>query len=86
MKTLFLIKKRITNKRGTTPIRCRFTISKTRKEFSTGIFIHPEYWDKDKQKVLDEIENSKTVNSQLSLIKQKLSQAFFNAPNSGRFF
>ena len=76
MKILFLIQNSKLNKRGTTPIRCRITIDKTRKEFSTGIFVHPEYWSKDKQKVLDHTENSKTINSQLSLIKQKLGQAF----------
>ncbi|RKS55870.1 site-specific recombinase XerD [Gillisia mitskevichiae] len=76
MKILFLTQNSKLNKRGTTPIRCRITIAKTRKEFSTSIFINPEYWDKDKQKVLDETENHKTVNSQLSLIKQKLGQAF----------
>ena len=46
------------------------------KQFSTGIFIKPEYWDKDKQKILEKAENSKIMNSQISLIKQKLGQAF----------
>lgn len=47
----------------------------SRKEFSTGIFVCPEYWRKEEQKVLDPGVNSKTINSQLSLIKQKLDQA-----------
>src|SRR5690554_4716709 len=76
MKILFLIQNSKLNKRGTTPIRCRITINKSRKEFSTGIFVNSEYWSKEKQKVLEEAENSKTVNSQLSLINQKLGQAF----------
>lgn len=76
MKTLFLIQKTRTNKRGTTSIMCRITIDKSRKEFSTGIFVRPEFWSKEKQKVLYEAENAKAVNSQLSLIEQKLSQAF----------
>ncbi len=76
MNILFLIQNSKLNKRGTTPIRCRLTIDKSRKEFSTGIFVHPEYWSKEKQKVLDPGENSETVNSQISLIKQKLSRAF----------
>ncbi len=86
MKTLFLIQNSKLNKRGTTPIRCRITIDKTRKEFSTGIFVHPEYWDKEKQKVLDETENSKMANSQLSLIKQKLDQAFLMLQIQGNPF
>lgn len=72
MKILFLIQKTRINKRGTTPVRCRITMDKSRKEFSTGIFVHPKFWSKEKQKVLEESENSKTINSQLSLIKQKL--------------
>ncbi len=76
MKILFLIQKTRTNKRGTTSIMCRITIDKSRKEFSTGIFVRPEFWSKEKQKVLEEAGNSKTVNSQISLIKQKLGQAF----------
>ncbi len=76
MKQLFLIHGGKTNKSGYTTIRCRITINKSRKEFSTGIFTRPEYWSKEKQKVLEEAEHSKTVNSQISLIKQKLGQAF----------
>lgn len=76
MKTLFLIQKARTNKRGLAAIRARVTIDKSRKEFSTGIFIPPKYWSTEKQKVLENAENSKAVNSQLSLIEQKLSQAF----------
>ncbi|MFO7718813.1 MAG: Arm DNA-binding domain-containing protein [Gillisia sp.] len=76
MNILFLIQNSKLNKRGTTPIRFRITIDKSRKEFSTGIFVNPEYWSKEKQKVFDPGENSETVNSQISLIKQKLSRAF----------
>lgn len=76
MKILFLIQSNKVNKAGLTSLWCRITINKTRKQFSTGTYIKPEYWDKEKQKVLDEAEIAKTVNSQISLIKQKLGQAF----------
>lgn len=76
MKILFLTKRKRLNQRGLTPIMCRVTIDKTRKEFSTGVFVRPEYRSKEKQKVLETRENSKIINSQLSLIKQKLGQAF----------
>ncbi len=62
MKILFLIQTSKLNKRGTTPIRCRITIDKNRKEFSTGIFVRQEYWSTEKQKVLEDAENSKTIN------------------------
>lgn len=60
---------------------CRITYEKSRKQFSTGLFINPAYWNKEKQKVLDKAENSDFVNKQMSLIKQQLGQAFFNASN-----
>ncbi|TDN95297.1 site-specific recombinase XerD [Salegentibacter sp. 24] len=76
MKILFLIQSNKINKAGLTSLWCRITYNKRRKQFSTGTYIKPGYWDKEKQKVMDEAENSKTVNSQISLIKQKLGQAF----------
>lgn len=86
MKILFLIQKARTNKRGLASIRTRLTINKSRKEFSTGIFIPPKFWSTDKQKILEDAENSKTVNSQLSLIKQKLGQAFLMLQIQGDSF
>ncbi len=53
MITLFLIQKARTNKRGLASIRTRITINKSRKEFSTGVFVRPEFWSKENQKVLD---------------------------------
>ncbi len=75
-----------TNRNGLTSISCRITLNKSRKEFSTGIFVNPTYWSKEKQKLLDETEDSKMVYSQLSLIKQKLSQAFLMLEIKGDSF
>jgi len=58
------------------PLLCRITLKKERKEFSTGIFINPSYWNSKFQQVDEEFENCKYVNTQLSLISQKLHQAF----------
>ncbi len=76
MKILFFIKSQKINKTGLTPILCRITYEKLRKQFSTGLFINPSYWNKQKQKVLDKAENSEYLNKQMSLIKQQLGQAF----------
>ena len=63
------------NKKGYCPVRCRITYYKKRKEFSTGLFINPDYWDSRKQ--IASIPNDKNyLNNQLSLIKQKVNQAF----------
>jgi integrase/recombinase XerD len=73
---LFLLYKSKTNSSGRCPIRCRITYNKQRKEFSTGLFINPDNWKRKKQLVKPPEENSDLLNSQLSLIKTKLSQAF----------
>ncbi len=86
MKILFLIQNSKLNKRGTTPIRCRITIDKSRKEFSTGIFVPPKSWSTEKQKILEDAENFKTINSQISLIKQKLGRAFLMLQIQGGSF
>ncbi|MCM8569384.1 Arm DNA-binding domain-containing protein [Gramella jeungdoensis] len=76
MKINYSIQKGKTNKASLTPLRCRITFEKSHKQVSTGLFINPAYWNKEKQKVLYTSENSEYVNKQLSLIKQKLGQAF----------
>lgn len=63
------------NKKGDCPIRCRITFYKKRKEFSTGLFINPNYWNSKKQKVFIPEDNN-FLNNQLSLINQKINQAF----------
>ncbi len=86
MKILFLIQSNKINKAGLTSLWCRLTYNKTRKQFSTGMYIKPKDWDKDKQKVLEEAENSRTVNSQISLIKQTLGRAFLMLQIQGESF
>ncbi|WP_029034076.1 site-specific integrase [Salinimicrobium terrae] len=86
MKITFLLQKGKTNKTGLAPLRCRVTLEKRVKQFSTGIFINPDHWSQEKQKVLDTGESYQTVNSQISLIKQKLVQAFLMLQIKGDFF
>lgn len=76
MKILFLLYKTKVNLSGKCPIKCRITFEKRRKEFSTGIFIYPNSWYNKKQCVKESDENSKIINQKLSLISQKLHQAF----------
>ena len=73
---LYLIEKSKTNNKGLCPIRCRLTYKKDRKKFSTGLFINPNYWNSKHQKVSDYPDYTDYVNTQLSLIRQKLHQAF----------
>ena len=73
---LFLLQKVRINKQGKCPIRCRVTYLKTRKIFSTGIFINPDYWDSGKQKALPESKENTILNNKLSLIRQQMDKAF----------
>ena len=72
---LFFLQKNRMNKKGHCPIRCRITYTKKRKEFSTGLFINPDYWSSKKQKAFIPDDNN-FLNNQLSLIKQQINQAF----------
>ena len=72
---LFFLQKNRMNKKGQCPIRCRITYFKKRKEFSIGLFINPDYWDSKKQKATIP-DNNNYLNNQLSLIQQKVNQAF----------
>ena len=76
MKLLYMLYKSKCNKRGLCPIRCRITFNKVRKEFSTGLFIIPSHWNSKNQKIIADSGNENYTNTQLSLIRQKLLQAF----------
>tara|TARA_R110002126_G_scaffold124451_5_gene266555 strand:+ start:155 stop:1345 length:1191 start_codon:yes stop_codon:yes gene_type:complete len=73
---LFVLQKIKTNKKGQCPIKCRITFLKSRKEFSTGIFINPDYWDSGKQKASPQNKENTILNNKLSLIHQQIDKAF----------
>ena len=50
----FIVNKRRLNAAGYTPIKCRLTYNKNRKDFSTGITVNPEHWDPKKQRHLNQ--------------------------------
>ena len=72
----YLLYKSKTNKKGLCPIRCRITFNNKRKEFSTGLFVSPNNWNRKRQLVKPPEPDEKFINTQLSLIRQKLNQAF----------
>ena len=73
---LFLIDKTRVNRNSKAPIRCRITYLKERKIFSTGLFINPKNWSSAKQQALPLNTENTQINTQLSLIKQEINQAF----------
>lgn len=73
---LFVLRKNKTNNKGLTPIQCRLTYNLKRKPFSTGLFVNPELWNAKLQRVDSQTTENKQINTQLSLIKQEINQAF----------
>ena len=73
---LFLLQKVRINKQGKCPIRCRVTYLKTRRIFSTGIFINPDHWESGKQKASPPSTENTILNNKLSLIHQQIDKAF----------
>ena len=73
---LYTINKSKENSKGLCGITCRLTYLKKRKQFSTGLFINPSFWNNKQQLVKPPEPDSELINTQLSLIKTKLSQAF----------
>lgn len=72
---LFLIQKSKLNNQGKCPIRCRVTLNKERKEFSTGLFIEPKLWD-NKSQLAKFFGESDFINDSLSLIIQNLRKSY----------
>ena len=72
---LFLLQKNRLNQQNKCPIRCRVTYLKKRKIFSTGLFINPDDWDSSSQLAKPPNKHN-YLNTQLSLISQKINEAF----------
>jgi len=59
---LFVIEDNRIKKNNKAPIYCRVTYKKCRKQFATGVFVKPKYWDNIRQKTIPK----STFNSLLS--------------------
>jgi site-specific recombinase XerD len=75
-KILFVVSGTRRNKKGLVPLICRITYNGQRKPFSTGLFISPEYWFSEKQQAKPSNEENNYINTQMSLIKNRINQAF----------
>jgi integrase/recombinase XerD len=76
IKILFVISATRKNKKGLVPLVCRITFLGKRKPFATGLFINPNNWDSSFQLAKPQDEDNNQINTQLSLIKQEINQAF----------
>jgi integrase/recombinase XerD len=69
---LFIINVAKTNHKGLCPLSCRITLNKGRKQFTTGLFVHPHYWENKLQKVTTQEINHKYINAQIDRIQVKI--------------
>ncbi|AOW20743.1 site-specific integrase [Urechidicola croceus] len=76
LSVLFLIDKTKINKQDKCPIKCRITYLKKRRVFSTGLFTVLDCWNSKKQKAIPPNKENDYINTQMSLIKQNINQAF----------
>ena len=72
---LFYLNKR-TNTNKKSVIFCRMTFNKVRKQFSTGQFIYPVNWLSKQQAIKPDEPDADLKETQLSLIRTNLTQAF----------
>ena len=83
---LFYIRKSKINSKGKCPLTCRITYELERKEFSTGLFINPKNWSSAKQQAVPLNTENTQINTQLSLIKSQINQAFLFLQVQGNNF
>lgn len=76
MSILFYLNKSKTNKKGTCPIKCRITYLKIRKEFATGLFTNPKFWNSKKQVVENQAKNSEILNGQIEIISTSIKKSY----------
>ncbi|CAM3397365.1 Tyr recombinase domain-containing protein [Flavobacterium longum] len=75
-KILFVISGTRKNRNGLSPILCRITYLGQRKPFATGLFINPKNWYSKLQLAKPPTEEHTFINKELSLITNKVNQAF----------
>ena len=73
---LFVLSLNRIKKNNTAPLYCRITYNKKRKKFSTGISLNPKEWNSTQQQAIPPDASTTIINMQLSLISQKISEAF----------
>ncbi len=72
---LFYLNRAKLNQKGISPIYCRITYLKRRKQFSTGEFINPLEWNAKKQKASSKSIANQQINLQLEIIIANIKKA-----------
>ena len=74
---LFYLWKHRTNSKGEAPIYCRITIDKTRKQFSTFLYVQPKQWNSSHQRIIKH-SNSKELNNHLHAIRDGIQKIYLH--------
>ncbi len=83
---LFIANKRKVTSTGKCTLLCRITYRKSRKSLSTGLMVNPLLWNSKKQQAEPPEPDESYINTQLSLIRQNLNQAFLFLQVKGTSF
>jgi len=83
---LFVISANKTNQKGLCPLNCRITLNKERKQFTTGLFVNPLYWENKLQKVSSQDADYTFINTLIQLIKIKINNFVLVAQLQGSEF
>jgi len=83
---LFIANKHKANNTGKCALLCRITYRKSRKSFSTGLVVNPTSWNSKQQLAEPPEPDENYINTQLSLIRQNLNQAFLFLQVKGTSF
>lgn len=73
-KILFVLGVNRTNNKNETPIYCRITLNKKRKQFSTGISVERKFWNSKAQIIRGNSQEAFLINGKLDEIKSKINK------------
>ncbi len=74
---VFLLKSSKARPGGNCPIYVRVTLRKKRFELSTGLFIDPESWGAEKQRIMGRSSEVRSVNNRISKVYNSILDACY---------
>ncbi len=72
----FSLKRSKSRADGKSPVYVRCTMNNKRFELSTGIFVLPENWEDDRQRLSGKTEESKVLNNRLNKIRTRIQDVY----------
>ncbi|WP_159516933.1 phage integrase SAM-like domain-containing protein [Sunxiuqinia indica] len=82
----FSLKRSKSRANGKCPVYVRCTMNHQRFELSTGVFVIPEYWDDQKQRVNRRTEEAKVLNNRLVKVDTRIQDVYNQLESQGEPF